>query len=170
LDYGGGLGLIPRLLREEGYNAFNFDTYTKTPFSDCEWDKTPPNFVLAIELFEHLPNPKAEAQLIFGGKPEYLYVRTWRYFGQGIDWSYIGASHGEHVFFYTDEAMRILAKSQCYEVLLPTPVDAFFYRPPLQRFKREAISRGLRGGRTRTALRNGLLVGLDLLKNRFLQA
>jgi Methyltransferase domain len=170
LDYGGGLGLVPRLLRENGYNAFSFDTYTKTPFANCEWDKTPPTFVLAIELFEHLPNPKEEAEIIFGSNPEYVYVRTWRYFGQGSDWSYIGPSHGEHVFLYTDEAMRFIAKSHGYEVLLPNSVDAFFYRSPISKDKMKEISRGISASHFRISLRNSLRLGMDVVKWRIKQA
>jgi hypothetical protein len=162
LDYGGGLGFVPRLLRESGYNAFNSDTYTKSPFANCEWDNSAPSFVLAIEVFEHLPNPKVDMQAIFGSDPEYVYASTWRYQGQGPNWEYIAPSHGEHVFLYTDEAMRILAKSFGYEVLLPSQNEAFFYRAPISRAKREAVFQGLKGGLLRGAAKRLLIAGLDL--------
>lgn len=143
LDYGGGIGIVPRLLREHGWNAFNFDTYTKSPFGDVDWKGDAPTFVLAAELLEHLPDPARDIADMFKDQPDYVYVRTWRYFGQGRDWDYFGPSHGEHVFFYTDKAMRHIAERFGYHVTLPSEVDALFTKRPLTRFERDIVIRGL---------------------------
>jgi Methyltransferase domain len=143
LDFGGGLGLVPRLLREHGVNAFNYDTYTKSPFADVTWDGRAPDFIVSSEVFEHLPDPAAEVTSIFGHKPDYVYVRTWRYFGQGKNWDYIGPEHGAHVFFYTDKAMRYIADKYGYDLILPGEGDALFCKTPLTNFQKRFVIRGL---------------------------
>lgn len=143
LDFGGGLGLVARLLREHGVHAYNYDTYTKSPFADVTWDGTPPNFIVSSEVFEHLPDPAAEVASIFAHKPDYVYVRTWRYAGQGKDWDYIGPEHGAHVFFYTDKAMRFIADKYGYDLILPSDGDALFCRTPLTSFQKRFAIRGL---------------------------
>lgn len=151
LDYGGGLGLVARFLRESGWNAFCHDTYTKSPFPDVAWDNTPPTFVTAIELFEHLTDPQAEMEKLFAGDPDYVYVRTCRYEGQGQDWTYLGPSHGQHVFFYTDKAMRHIARTYGHEVLLLDDGATLFHKKPLSAIQKLLISRGLRSGMVRRA-------------------
>jgi Methyltransferase domain len=144
LDFGGGLGIVPRLLREHGVNAYNYDTYTKSPFSDVTWDeKTAPDFIVSSEVFEHLPDPAAEVARIFSHEPDYVYVRTWRYFGQGKDWDYIGPEHGAHVFFYTDKAMQFIADKVGYGLILPSDGDALFCKTPLTNFQKRVVLRGL---------------------------
>ena len=153
LDFGGGLGIVPRLLREHGVNAYNYDTYTKSPFADVAWDGTPPDFIVSSEVFEHLPDPAAEVASIFAHNPDYVYVRTWRYFGQGKDWDYIGPEHGAHVFFYTDKAMHYIAEKYGYSVVLPNAVDALFCKTPLTGFQKRFVVGGLESRAARLVLK-----------------
>jgi Methyltransferase domain len=139
LDFGGGLGIVPRLLREQGVNAFNYDTYTQSPFADVKWDGSAPDFIVSSEVFEHLPYPAADIAWIFDHNPEFVHVRTWRYFGQGRNWDYIGPVHGAHVFFYTDKAMQFIAAKYGYTVELPNEVDALFCKRPLSAFERRVV-------------------------------
>ena len=143
LDFGGGLGIVPRLLREHGVKAFNHDTYSKSPFAEIAWDGTPPDFIVSSEVFEHLAEPAAEVARLFEHQPAYVYVRTWRYFGQGQNWDYIGPEHGGHVFFYTDKAMQFIADKYDYELVLPGDADALFCKTPLTTFERQVVLRGL---------------------------
>ena len=145
LDFGGGLGLNARLLREQGRNAYCYDTYTTSPFADVRWpeDGTKPEVVTAFEVFEHLPNPAQDLVKIFEWQPAHVYVRTWRYSGQGPDWEYFAPDHGEHVFFYTDAAMEKIARRFGYSVILPSHVDAVFSREPIPPLQRRALTAAL---------------------------
>ena len=143
LDYGGGLGIVPRLLRESGYNAFCYDTYTTSPFPDVAWHGDKADAMLAVELFEHLGDQAGEIARMFAFAPDWFYVRTWRYFGQDRHWDYIAAHHGQHTFFYTDAAMRLIAERHGYHVHLPTEVDAFFSRQPLTGAQKTMMRAGL---------------------------
>lgn len=142
LDFGGGLGLVPRLLRENGVNAFNHDTYTQSPFADVKWDGSCPDFIVSSEVFEHLSNPASELETLFGHQPDFVYVRTWRYFGQGKDWDYFGPEHGAHVFIYTDKSMAYIAEKYGYVVELLNEVDALFCKRPLSRFEKQFVLKG----------------------------
>ena len=146
LDFGGGLGINARLLREQGRNAFCFDAYTVPIFADVRWSgNVKPDVVLAFEVFEHLPNPAEDLVQIFQWLPDFVYVRTCRYFGQSPDWTYLAPSHGQHVFFYTDAAMEKLARRFGYSVILPTDTDAIFSREPIPPLQRRALGAALSG-------------------------
>ena len=153
LDFGGGLGLVPRLLRENGVNAFNYDTYTKSPFVDVKWDGTRPDFIVSSEVFEHLADPAAELGELFAHQPDFVYVRTWRYFSQGKDWDYFGPEHGAHVFIYTDKSMEFIADKYGYVVELLNEVDVLFCKRPLSRFEKGVVLRGLQSRAARAFLK-----------------
>jgi Methyltransferase domain len=153
LDFGGGLGLVPRLLREHGVNAFNHDTYTQSPFVDVTWDGSRPDIIVSSEVFEHLADPAAEIAALFAHMPDYVYVRTWRYFGQGKDWEYIGPEHGAHVFIYTDKAMQHIAHKYGYDVELINEVDTLFCKKPLSGFEKRVVIPGLENRAFRAALK-----------------
>jgi hypothetical protein len=146
LDFGGGLGILARMLREAGWNACCFDTYARSPFPDVSWNREAPAFVTAIELFEHLAEPAAEMNSIFGGMPDYVLVRTARYRGEGKEWFYLGPSHGQHIFFYSDEAMGLIAAKYGYNLLLPNGQEALFFRRPMSAMRRRLIRWGLKAG------------------------
>jgi Methyltransferase domain len=153
LDFGGGLGLVPRLLRENGVNAFNYDTYAKSPFIDVKWDGSSPDFIVSSEVFEHLANPAVELEELFGHQPDYVYIRTWRYFNQGKDWEYFGPEHGAHVFIYTDKSMAYIAKKYGYTVELLNEVDVLFCKQPLSQFEKRVVLRGVRSRAVRGFLK-----------------
>lgn len=156
LDYGGGLGIVPRLLRENGYDAYCYDTYTVSPFPDVAWpggDKA--DAMLAVELFEHLGDQAGEIERMFAFAPDWFYVRTWRYFGQDRSWDYIAAYHGQHTFFYTNKAMAMIAERHGYTAYLPNDVDTFFSRKPLSSLQQAMLAWGLKRESTRR-LFNGL--------------
>ena len=142
LDFGGGLGISARLLRERGRNSYSYDSYTRSPFADVRWpeDGTKPDVVTAFEVFEHLPNPAQDLVQIFEWQPAHVYVQTWRYTGQGPDWEYFAPTHGEHVFFYTDAAMEKIARRFGYSVFLPTQMEAIFSRAPILPLQRRALA------------------------------
>ena len=117
LDFGGGLGVVARLIRESGWEAFVEDRFTDPPFPDISWSGKQADFVLASEVFEHLDQPAEQIGRIFALQPRYVYVRTSRYGGEGSDWFYLAPETGQHVFFYSDQAMRLIAAA----ITLPCP-------------------------------------------------
>jgi len=132
VDFGGGLGIVARLLAESGWTTFVHDKFTTSPFPGMKWTGTErADFILASEVFEHLPNPAQDLEEVFRLQPRFVYVRTTRYRHEGPDWFYLAPETGQHVFFFTDEAMRMLPSQYDYHVTLPTSEDAVFSKAPL---------------------------------------
>ena len=64
IDWGGGTGLLTRLLRDQGFNVLSYDKYIDGQhskgfnISSSELNSSN-DFLIAIECFEHLENPIA---------------------------------------------------------------------------------------------------------------
>lgn len=144
VDYGGGLGLVARTLREMGASASVLDPYCTTPFADLNWDGQDVTLLIASEVLEHLANPAVDLQEIFKFRPKYVYARTALYHGQGREWDYIGAEHGQHVFLYSPEGIGYIAARFGYRVMMIGEGQQFFWREHLSGTQRHLINVGLR--------------------------
>jgi len=120
LDVGGGDGLLCRLLRDYGINCFVKDKYAAPTYAQgfSEPDFAKPDLVIASELLEHLADPGAELDEIFGQRPAVLLVTTAIYSGEGPEWWYLAPETGQHVFFYSRRALELIATRYGYELLL----------------------------------------------------
>lgn len=117
LDFGGGSGLLCRLLRDIGFNA-----YTEDEIADVEFAKAfaatvedgPFDIITAFEVAEHLSHPGKVFERLLAARPRVLLIGTETYRGQGADWHYLALSDGQHVFFYAPESMQYIAESGGY--------------------------------------------------------
>lgn len=119
LDYGGGVGLFVRLMRDRGYRFFRFDKFCSNIFAqyfDFE-DVTPGErsfeLVTCFEVLEHATDPLAEVTQIFQlGK--HLFCTTSLQPESSAEnvseWPYVGAEHGQHVSFFTRRSLEILSE------------------------------------------------------------
>jgi 2-polyprenyl-3-methyl-5-hydroxy-6-metoxy-1,4-benzoquinol methylase len=114
LDFGGGNGLLCRLLRDRGFNARVLDAYATNDFAQgFDDDGSIYNLVCAFEVAEHFADPKTEMTRIFQRSKAVVIIGTVTYEGQGADWWYfIGG--GQHVFFYAKGGMKFLAAMHGY--------------------------------------------------------
>lgn len=119
LDFGGGAGLLCRLLRDVGYDCYLYDRFTENIYAKPFEAEPGGKFaaVLAFEVFEHFADPRASAQQIFGAQPDFVVVGTDLYTGQGPDWYYIFPESGQHVFFWSLDAHRWVARQYGYEIV-----------------------------------------------------
>ncbi|RDU70500.1 methyltransferase domain-containing protein [Helicobacter aurati] len=121
LDLGGGNGLLVRLLRDSGIEAFWEDKYCQNFYArGFEWHRHKDLFIPALctsfEVFEHLPNPKEEISsmlaicknLLFS--TELLPSEIPEPNGENA-WWYYGFSHGQHISFFTRKSLESLAKA-----------------------------------------------------------
>jgi hypothetical protein len=119
LDVGGGDGLLCRLLRDYGVNCYVRDKYAVPTyargFTQPDFEK--PQLVLAFEVLEHFSNPQAELGALFDVSPDAVLVSTEIYRNQGAEWWYLAPESGQHVFFYSEKALGLIAKRYGYEVL-----------------------------------------------------
>lgn len=66
LDYGGGYGLLTRLMRDIGFDFYWYDIYTPNLFSRGFEHREGYNYeaITALEVFEHFANPINEIEIM----------------------------------------------------------------------------------------------------------
>jgi len=103
LDYSGGYGLLTRLLRDSGLNAFWSDKYCKCLFARGFEDngKTKYDIVTSFEVLEHLHNTKIELKEIFKKGEKFIFTTCLYNNNLPSDWWYFGSEHGQHIGIYT---------------------------------------------------------------------
>jgi glycosyltransferase involved in cell wall biosynthesis len=113
VDFGGGTGLLARLLRDVGYNFHTCDKFGSSEFMGAYvWPDMghPCRLVTLFEVAEHFADPGAEWQRLFDCNSDWILGSTGLYNGQGADWSYLSEASGQHVFFYSQQALAYLGK------------------------------------------------------------
>jgi hypothetical protein len=141
LDFGGGTGMLCRLLRDRGFDAYVHDKYAEPVYAsgfvlDLK-DVKPGSIGLlsAIEVLEHCTQPATEVGQLFAVRPKVLVATTVPYRGEDESWWYLSAATGQHVFFFSPEGLSVLAKQHGYHYF---GVGAFhvFSLTPVSRTRR----------------------------------
>lgn len=122
VDFGGATGLLARLLRDVGYNAKSFDKYAVPSFTSYfnadHPQESRPRVVTAFEVFEHFEEPRQELTSLLAHGPDLVVFTTWFCDGQPDDWIYYAEDCAQHIFLYTQSAMRNFANAQGYDLVL----------------------------------------------------
>ena len=111
--------LFTRILRDYHLNCYNYDAYSKSIYAK---NFTKPNFkkadmVTSFEAVEHFSNPQKEFNKMFKFKPHFALITTKLFSGQKKNWDYFEYETGQHIFFYTKKALRIIAKKFNYNIV-----------------------------------------------------
>lgn len=119
VDYGGGDGLLCRMLRDHKINCFVKDKYSIPTYAQgfTKPDFTKPDLLLGFELIEHFPNPAVDLNSLFEPSPEVLILSTAFYKNQNQDWWYLSPESGQHVFFYSKKALLLIANRFEYNLI-----------------------------------------------------
>ena len=119
IDVGGGDGLFCRILRDYHINCFSSDKYSKNlyskNFSKPNFDK--PDLLTSFEAVEHFENPRDEFDQIFKLNPKMLLLTTSIYKRQEKNWEYFEFKTGQHIFFFSKEALQMIGKKYNYKVI-----------------------------------------------------
>ncbi|EOQ98194.1 methyltransferase domain protein [Leptospira wolbachii serovar Codice str. CDC] len=118
LDFGGGYGLLVRMLRDVGFNAEWRDLFTKNLFARGFESKSK-NYdcILSFEVLEHLENPLFELDNIFLGFRPNLFVFSTLLYGEEVpdkNWWYFSPETGQHIGFYNERTLRFIADKYGY--------------------------------------------------------
>ncbi|WP_104743897.1 class I SAM-dependent methyltransferase [Helicobacter cinaedi] len=118
LDFGGGSGLLVRLLRDVGIESYWSDEYCENLFArGFEWQENiKPTLATCFEVFEHLPNPREQIDSMLKICPNLLFSTELLPCpipeSNGANaWWYYGFSHGQHISFYTYKSLELIAKA-----------------------------------------------------------
>jgi hypothetical protein len=115
LDYGGGYGLLVRLMRDAGLDFRHYDKYCENLFARGfeadPWDSTRYEAVTAFEVFEHLTDPIEGILEMLAFSDNILFTTELVNASLPFDtWWYRCPEHGQHISFYTMESLKAVAR------------------------------------------------------------
>lgn len=147
LDLGGGDGLLCRSLRDYEINCYVQDEYASPTYAQgfTEPDFETPDLVLAFEVWEHLPNPKVDLNKFFCRNPKMLLVTTSIFTDQGSNWWYLSPESGQHIFFYSHEALKQIAQQRGYELQIIENFILFIQKEHFSPLKLAILKKSLKG-------------------------
>ena len=112
IDYGGGYGMFTRLMRDKGFDFEWYDEYCTNIFAKGhEMKKNHYDVLTSFEMFEHLEKPMETISKLFTLANSIVFSTELIPSGTPkiIDWWYFGTDHGQHIAFYTEKCLRIIA-------------------------------------------------------------
>ncbi len=117
LDYGGGYGMLVRLMRDAGYDFIRQDSYCENIFAqhfDIECvKKNSFELITCFEVFEHLAEPLAEIEKMLQHSKSILFSTTLQPktdINSPEDWGYMAPEVGQHIAFYSAKSLQSVTK------------------------------------------------------------
>lgn len=114
LDVAGGYGLLTRLLRDRGFDAYSTDAYCENLFAMHH--QPPTNFradlLLAFEVLEHVEDGLAflkDLFLRYGCRTLVFSTTTFEGVVPTPEWWYYAFETGQHISFYQPRTLQMLA-------------------------------------------------------------
>lgn len=135
LDFAGGYGVFSRLMRDAGFEFYYQDPFTENLFAKTlEWnDKNgcALDAVTCFECLEHFSDPVSQIK-------EIVSLADCAIFSTELlkkdippeTWPYYGFEHGQHISFYSEKTLSILANNFGLRVLSIGNLH-FFSKEPL---------------------------------------
>jgi hypothetical protein len=120
IDFGGGDGLFCRMLRDYNINCYVKDKYATPTYAQgfTEQNFNVPDLVLGFEVLEHFPNPSTDLNGLFSYTPKALLLSTAIYTNEKNDWWYLAPESGQHIFFYSKQALEEIASKYNYNLVI----------------------------------------------------
>jgi hypothetical protein len=143
LDFGGGYGLLTRLARDRGIDMLHHDPLAYNLFAQGFEGTLEGNYGLVslIEVLEHLTDPAEQIQAI-ARRCELILVSTFlipRGMHDLRGWWYLLPELGQHVTFYTENALGEIARRAGLMLTSNRESLHLFHRHPLRPLTRLII-------------------------------
>jgi hypothetical protein len=143
LDYGGGYGILVRLMRDKGFDFHRYDRYCSNLFAQgfdvSGPEQGPFELVTAFELLEHVHDPLSEIENLLRYSDSIFF--TTELLSEPPPrpdgWWYYGQEHGQHLSFYTLHSLSLLAERfglhlysarGTYHLLTKREISPFLFR------------------------------------------
>ncbi len=113
VDFGAGYGMLVRLLRNRGIEAYWFDQFTDNLFAkEYCWDGGCADLVSCFEVVEHFLNPREEFERILSIGDAVLFstLLISNPPPSPNQWDYYAFEGGQHIALYSIDTLRYLAK------------------------------------------------------------
>lgn len=113
LDYAAGYGVFVRMMRDNGFDFYWDDKYTKNLFAvGFQGDQTLRFHAITLfEVFEHFVEPMFEIEKLLDISDTIIFSTDLRPnpVPQPKDWWYYGLEHGQHISFYSSRSFKYIA-------------------------------------------------------------
>lgn len=115
LDYAGGYGIFTRMMRDKGFNFYWSDPYASNLVArgfEYRDECGDVELVTSFESFEHFKEPLKEIENILGISKNILFSTDLvpSPVPGPKEWLYYGPEHGQHISFYSPDALRFISK------------------------------------------------------------
>lgn len=115
VDYGGGTGMLSRLLRDRGYNFYRFDPHCENiymPYFDWSQQdqRQKVGFVTSLEVFEHFVEPVAEVKKVTDLSDLILFSTGIAPEWELEKWFYLIPECGQHVALWSKQSLEKVAR------------------------------------------------------------
>lgn len=150
LDYGGGYGMMVRMMRDTGFNFYRSDLYCKNLFAagfDAPGETRGFELLTAFEVFEHLISPQKElATMLEFSSSVFLSTNLLPDPAPPLDqWWYYGLEHGQHVALHTRKSLEKLGSRHGLSLVSDgSNMHLLTHKAIPERLYRLAIHRGAR--------------------------
>ncbi|NJO93452.1 MAG: class I SAM-dependent methyltransferase [Hydrococcus sp. RM1_1_31] len=132
LDYGGGYGLLVRIMRDAGFDFYWSDKFCQNIFAEGfeahQAEKNQFELVTVFEVFEHLVDPGEEIEKIFRFSKNILFSTEIlpENNPKPNEWYYYALFAGQHVSIYTKKSLSLIAAKYNDNILFQTAL-AYIY-------------------------------------------
>jgi 2-polyprenyl-3-methyl-5-hydroxy-6-metoxy-1,4-benzoquinol methylase len=119
VDYGGGYGMLVRMMRDRGFDFYRYDTHCENLFAklfdvQASAAESPAyDLLTAFEVFEHLVDPKIDLAHMLTYSQNIFFsteVQPLNWVPKPDDWWYILPETGQHISLYSTKSLRLLAE------------------------------------------------------------
>ena len=141
LDYGGGYGLLSRIMRDRGFNFENHDPFTKQIFPTSGLTSSNPleqkyDAVTLIEVALHFEDPLQEFKKLLELSDNVLFTAVLTDKKLDSDWWYLSPETGQHIALFSRKTLEEIADKLGVHVTSDGKFFHVFHRKELTQITR----------------------------------
>ncbi len=132
LDYGGGNGLMAKLLREKGWRSTSYDPFVDRDRQTSDLGKF--ELITVFEVFEHVPDPRLLVRTLADLLDDRGIILFSTLLSDGelipdgkLDWWYAAPRNG-HISLFSRDSLIILAQNNHFNLANFSPGSHFMWR------------------------------------------